>query len=247
MQLTFSPALGEIVPLVVRPGKPDALQETYFKATFDSIASYEHARSHGVRVEVWTDLPVEGRVRGEWAAVPFTFHEARSEEYGQARKVLSLPSFVDDSASEGLAVYAKLPVRLGHYHDGHQFSFTYRIVHASGDIRWLGAFGQNGTLVIDHKPLPEALGITLGEGWQFQEDGVAVLKGRPTNTQEVGKLLDSRACWPMFSRTCETQSCVALVLAPRPRRHAIMPNPPLVAIATFISVFVSLMTPDSSH
>jgi len=240
MQLTFSPALGASVPLVVRPGKHDASQDVLFKATFDSLASYEHARSYGIRVEMWTDLPMEGRAPGEWGAVPFTFRESRDEESGAGHKVLSLPSPAEVSATS-LAVYAGLPLRLGGYRSGHRFSFTYRLVYASGEIRWLGAFGQNGTLVVSHQSLPKALGIALTAGWQNQGDDVAVFEAGPAKGREVGKLSDShswsswvigRDGWPMFSSTHEADSCATLVLISRPRGDAITSIPPIVLSAS---------------
>ncbi|KAH9835786.1 uncharacterized protein C8Q71DRAFT_858630 [Rhodofomes roseus] len=240
MQLTFSPALGEAVPLVVRPGKHGASQDVLFKATFDSFASYEHARSYGVRVEMWTDLPMEGKAPGQWSAVPFVFQDFRDEEHGPEYQVLPLPSPADEDAasSHGRAVYANLPLRLVGYRSGHRFSFTYRLVYASGEIRWLGAFGQNGTLVVDQLSLPEALGVTLGEGWEVQDDGVVLFEGGPANRQEVGKLLAGRSwsTWAVgrdrFSPTHMAESSTALVLVPSLRGDAITTTPPVVISAS---------------
>ena len=92
MQITFSPALGETVPLVMRPSEPDASLDVVFKAIFDSSASYEHTQSQGTRVEMWTDLPVEGRANGEWGAIPFTFQPFQSGAPGESHRVLHLPS-----------------------------------------------------------------------------------------------------------------------------------------------------------
>lgn len=200
MQLTFSPALGETAPLVIRPARPDAFLDVLFKATFDSFASYEHAKSHGIRVEMWTDLPVEGRAPGEWGAVPFTFEPLQSGASGEHRRVVCLPSPVDEAATddERRAVRAKVPLRMGNLTDNQRFSFTYRLVHASGDAQWLGAFGQNGTLVVNTAPLPVALGIEFEEGWETQDDGVAVFIGGSSQRKEVGRLLDPSA-WHVWA------------------------------------------------
>ena len=200
MQVTFSPALGETVPLVVRPAKPDVSLNVIFKATFDSSASYEHAKSQNTRVEMWTDLPVEGQANSGWGAVPFTFGTSRCEALEEHRKAVCLPSPVGEHImeEERCVVYAKVALRLGNLADNQRFSFTYRLVHASGGIQWLGAFGQNGTLVVNYTPFPAALGIELGEGWWMQEDGAAAFTGGSTQRQEVCRLLDTNA-WHVWA------------------------------------------------
>ncbi|KAH9937454.1 uncharacterized protein B0H18DRAFT_198376 [Fomitopsis serialis] len=164
MQLTFSPALGAPFPWSCDQGSTMPLKTP-------SQGDIRLACLVRACKVVWyaggnVDRPaLEGRAPGEWGAVPFTFHESRDEESGAGHKVLSLPSPAKVSATS-LAVYAELPLRLGGYRSGHRFSFTYRLVYASGEVRWLGAFGQNGTLVVSHQSLPKALGIALKAGWQ---------------------------------------------------------------------------------
>ena len=200
MQVTFSPALGETVPLVVHSAKLDVPLDVTFKATFGSPTSYEHAEMHNTRVEMWTDLPVEGRANDGWSAVPFTFEASQSGAHGELGRVICLPSPAGESTagSERCVAYAKVALRAGSFTDNQRFSFTYRLVHASGHIQWLGAFGQDGTLVVNYAPFPNAWGIELHDGWQMQEDGVASFQGRSMRRQEVGRLSDSSA-WRIWA------------------------------------------------
>ena len=72
MQLVFQPPLGHTTTLKVPPSPshltPDS--SVTFKATVGS--GDLEVLSEGVRVELWTDLPMPGRPRGEWGAVEFT-------------------------------------------------------------------------------------------------------------------------------------------------------------------------------
>ena len=74
MHLTFSPALGQTTVFKVAPGSSfDAGQAPTiaFRASFGSREEYLQAQVDGVQVELWTDLPAQGRAPGEWGALQF--------------------------------------------------------------------------------------------------------------------------------------------------------------------------------
>ena len=97
----------------------------------------------GARVEVWSDIDADDR----WVAFPFV--KATNDEE-------------DDK------LYAH--IQLGNATKSY-FSFTYRMVYPSGKVRWLGAFGQDGHLMVDASPaalLPP--GIESSASWSLNEE-----------------------------------------------------------------------------
>lgn len=194
MHVTFTPALGEVARLVTTgpfgvDGKTASAQDLVFKATFDSRESYDRAKRDGVRVEMWTDLPVLEQPDWEWAALAFE-EPAKAGQVQSGRKVLSLVSPEVHPAIHGEenALYARLSVRLHEYTPGHQFSFTYRLVYPSGEIRWLGEYGHNGVLVVERGVIPAALGVHLNESWNVGSDGKAETQVVGVVEREVGRL-----------------------------------------------------------
>ena len=103
----------------------------------------EELERSGARVEVWSDIDPDDR----WVALPFV--KAGNDDG-------------DD------ILYAH--IRLGDVTRSY-FSFTYRMVYPSGKIRWLGAFGQDGHLMVDASPDAAALpGIESPASWSLNED-----------------------------------------------------------------------------
>lgn len=246
MHLTFTPALNDIARLTTPGslhgrGQAAPAQTLVFKVAFDSRASVEQAKKDGIRVEMWTDLPVEGRSGWEWGALPFQeLQDPPAQAVG--RDVLSLlsPEEQADDRADGCALYAKLPVNLHEYAPGHQFSFTYRLVYPSGAVRWLGEYGRNGVLVVEWKPFPAASGVRLGEGWAVGGDKAERAVSGP-GEHEVGKLnRDLRwSTWalgensgPVFSSSVETPPSSAICMFPHARTHGIITPRPLILCAT---------------
>lgn len=102
----------------------------------------------------------------------------------------------EDLPENTLFVHLRVP--LGNYIDA-RFWFTYRLVHPSGEIQWLGEFGRNGELVIE-KGLP---GVDLREGWNIAEDGTYRTHAFP-GERVLGHLTDPEAwvCWSWRPSRC---------------------------------------------
>ena len=172
MILTFAPALGQTTTAKVAPLPPNnpdgesGVHTILFKATFDSAQSFRRAQSDKFRVELWTDVPVYGHKRhaGEWRAVQFTELEGNREAEPSAGS-FSLLTEADEPREEN-TLYLKLRAPL-HDHIGARFSYTFRLVHASGHVEWLGSHGYNGTIVVE-QGIP---GISLSRDWVVREDG----------------------------------------------------------------------------
>ncbi|OSD05951.1 hypothetical protein PYCCODRAFT_1404822 [Trametes coccinea BRFM310] len=236
MHLTFTPALGEQTVLKVAPvgsGRP-ASQSVLFKATFEDRESYLNAQADGVKVEVWSNIPVAGRSFGEWGA--FEFGELRYETVPEGIPTFSVGDAVEkpeDVQESSLYVHVRAPF---HEHIDGRFSFTYRLVYPSGEIRWLGEFGRNGELVIE-RGLP---GVDLREGWNISDDGTYRTHAFP-GERVLGYLTDPNAwtywSWkssglPTFTRATEPSEGLAMVLSPRPYAREVNVLRPLVFVAS---------------
>ena len=193
MQLTFTPALGEETVLKVAPvasGRP-ASQSVLFKVTFEDRDALLKARTDGVKVEVWSDIPVDGRSYGEWGALPFSELGTTSVPQGAPSFSLTSDAKEGDDASQENSLYVHIRAPF-HEHIGAHFHFTYRLVFPTGEIKWLGEFGRNGELVIE-QGLP---GVDLREGWNISDDGTYRTHAFPGD-RVLGYLADPRAwsCW----------------------------------------------------
>ncbi|KAI0359125.1 hypothetical protein OH77DRAFT_1575685 [Trametes cingulata] len=239
MQLTFSPALGEQTVLKVAPkasgSQRPAAQSVLFRATFESRESLLKARADGIKVELWSDVPVEGRSWGEWGAAQFGPLESESTPNEEVPTFsLGDAAEADDPVREN-SLYVRLRVSL-HDHVGARFSFTYRLVYPSGEVRWLGEFGRNGELAIE-RGLP---GVDLREGWNISDDGTYRTHAFP-GERVLGQLVDPEAwvCWswnphslPTFTGAREASEGMAMVLSPRTYARDVNVPRPLVFVAS---------------
>lgn len=179
MKLSFSPDLGHttkarVAPIPSHIDRSSCIHTLLFKATFDSTQSYLRARSDRFRVELWTNLPVHGHARpgGEWRAVQFMEPE---QVQGTSASTQSFSLLTDANADangkcEENTLYLRLRASLQD-HIGAQFSYTFRLVHASGHVEWLGSHNNNGTIVVE-RGFP---GVTLSKDWAVREDGAFAL------------------------------------------------------------------------
>ncbi|GAA6033300.1 hypothetical protein JCM8097_006679 [Rhodosporidiobolus ruineniae] len=129
--------------------------------------------------EIWTDLPVDGE---GWHAIPF---QPSSSSPNLFTASVSLSSVSTPAAYE----------------------YTYRLVHASGEVDWLGSTGSNGRVeVVAHSPptsssqAPTLIATEDGQGrWDELAENVAVGRfplrtgGKSTDVEDfdVTKLLES--------------------------------------------------------
>ncbi|KAG6902318.1 hypothetical protein C0995_001697 [Termitomyces sp. Mi166 len=174
MHIVFKPALSETNHIPI--DEPPALLN--FTATL-SVADYHELERDGSRVQLWSDIPFEGS--------PVPYHEWTSCDFGlkAAAGGIHLPSFQetsvgllddDDLPSPGTIILT-LQLLVPPPGEDQRFSYTYRILHPGGEIKWLGEFGQNGTLVCEHT---ETI-LGLGTGWSRKE-GMYVWTGRSIPT-----------------------------------------------------------------
>ncbi|KAI0374441.1 hypothetical protein BV20DRAFT_1011471 [Pilatotrama ljubarskyi] len=239
MHLTFSPALGQETVLKVAPkasgSERPAAESVLFKATFDNRESLLEARADGIKVELWSDVPVGGRSYGEWGASRFGPLETESTPPQEVPTFSLGDASEDDDLSSENSLYVRLRVPL-HDHVGARFSFTYRLVYPSGEVRWLGEFGRNGELLVE-QGLP---GVDLREGWNISDDGTYRTHAFP-GERVLGQLADPEtwACWswnpsslPTYTGAREAREGLAMILSPQTYTRTVNVPRPLVFAAS---------------
>lgn len=169
MHIQFSPALGEA--LQVSASRGDAPIVLNFTATL-STEDHDVLSRDGAKVQLWSDIPLNAK----WSELDFQDVkplDVAEAAWSSTQTVVSLcrPANIGDKAQDlqqGCALSLKLFVPRVNDGQPHQYSFTYRLAYPSGEIRWLGQFGENGIIVIDSQNHPDMI---LGEEWTRSNTG----------------------------------------------------------------------------
>ncbi|SJL05878.1 uncharacterized protein ARMOST_09214 [Armillaria ostoyae] len=172
MDFHFTPNLGQSVHVPISY-LHTTTAELCFSAIVDS-SDYEQLQRDKGKVQLWSDLPVNGRRAGEWGESAFQESIPLEDD--------ELALGLDENGDKHvLSLVVPIPYA-AHIH--RQFSFTYRIAYPSGDIKWLGSFGHNGSLVLEETELDERIGL-LGEGWSRNDEGTHVWNAGSNVTESV--------------------------------------------------------------
>ncbi|THV06088.1 hypothetical protein K435DRAFT_849525 [Dendrothele bispora CBS 962.96] len=177
MPVSFIPALGDAVrihlPLWHTTSKQASTAQLQFTAFLDDHEFQQ--LKNGMKVQIWTNIPSDERRNGEWGAMDFELDdELFSIQHDSSAIPLSFgPSSVYGSARDAahespntesrhvLTAKFSVPVSTS----GNSFSFTYRLLYPSGEERWLGSYGQNGTLYLGISSKPDESGFALENDW----------------------------------------------------------------------------------
>lgn len=181
MDFHFTPNLGQNVHVPISY-LHTTTAELCFSAIVDS-SDYEQLQRDKGKVQLWSDLPVNGRRAGEWGES--AFQESVPLEDGE----LALGFDEANSDKHVLSLVVPIPYAA---HIRRQFSFTYRVVYPSGDIKWLGSFGHNGSLVLEETQSDERIGL-LGEDWSRNDEGTHVWNAGSNVSESV---LIAKAFYP---------------------------------------------------
>ncbi|KAF8799035.1 hypothetical protein BYT27DRAFT_7343375 [Phlegmacium glaucopus] len=161
MDITFKPPIGSSIQLATSLSAQTAL--LHFTA---ELTPHDHDQliEDRARIQLWSDLPHNSgqpSSDGGWGALDLTYHQAQSTEE------IAYP--VHDSEKKVtlfLEVVVALPMDCIP-----RFSFTYRIIYPSGNIKWLGAFGQNGSLSFERSD--HDLPNFVLDSWTFNKSRMA--------------------------------------------------------------------------
>ncbi|EJD04295.1 uncharacterized protein FOMMEDRAFT_140298 [Fomitiporia mediterranea MF3/22] len=150
MRPSFHPVLGSHTLV---PAESAVVQcQDGMGATFTAHLSqeeYEEALASGVRIEVWTNIPIDSQSGSEWNAIAFEevvqATDAQDAEKNESQLLFNAtigtkcPSPVFDQAH---VYHASISLP---WVPGRVYAFTYRLVYPSG-ICWLGSDRDNGLL-----------------------------------------------------------------------------------------------------
>lgn len=185
MEFTFTPAIGEHVNITV-PSQQIGTVRLCLTATLSS-SDYELYKRSAVKLQLWSDILVDSRPSGEWGELDFQDVSAMTPPRRADRGKPVAVSLASDVAGRSVrkpsfTLHIALPPSAQS-----RFSFTYRLVYPNGEIRWLGQYGQNGTLAfVQGEP-----DIVLGEGWVPGEGGYTWnAADRAVENLEIAKLVN---------------------------------------------------------
>ncbi|KAK7064524.1 RING finger protein 8 [Favolaschia claudopus] len=220
MHITFSPALGETVQVSTGWTKRPATR-LHFSATLSTPADSEVFARGRAKLQVWSDIPTGGgRNAGDWGEAEFMLVPPLPSDENE----FSLFPTDCDGERKLTTLTVDLPVPASN--NEQRFSFTYRLVHSNGEIEWLGSYGQNGTLILNHDDA-----VVLNKDWTADGDLHCYnSNGHAVQGVEVARL--SRPSDYIQYPISDQRDSSLIVLVPRPLCHPALLPPTLVFGAT---------------
>lgn len=164
--LSFFPALGRKTSVLV-PVNNGGVVHLRFTVTVDA-EEYRELERQNAQLQLWSDIPAlgAGRPAGQWGEISFQREDERvptgtgegsegvvrfdakssgtstaGETSNNETVTLSLDTTIQLSGASTLDVAGTW-----------QYSFTYRLASSSGEVTWLGGYGQDGVLVLSSNP-----------------------------------------------------------------------------------------------
>lgn len=172
MHISFTPAIGETVRAEVPASiHPSSVVQLRFSAIL-SAEDYAELVHDGVKVQVWSDIPSHGRTVGEWGAMDFEAPPVQDRPASDTIRFSLLPPAAEKNshgaAEESKNITLSLKFTIPFPEGPSQFSLTYRLLYPSGEIKWLGQYGQNGALLLE----PSQAHLSFAsERWSESKDG----------------------------------------------------------------------------
>lgn len=142
MAILFSPPRGETA-LIKVPTHSTSTVQLHFTATFGSQDDYDTAQRDGVRVELWTDIPDEDHGKGGWRAIHF--QDSGSNVVKDSDESFSFQPKASTSTSKVLHIQTSV-----RFSGRQRYGYTHRLVYPSGEVKWLGDYGRDGVLIVEH-------------------------------------------------------------------------------------------------
>lgn len=163
MNLIFSPALSGSTSQPVCLAYSNTV-EICFTATLPS-ADYAQLQRDGGKVQCWSDLPTPGRTGNDWGEIDFI--EGPPASAGASVSLLRGPGVDVQIGQRVLYLPISVDFQLA---SSKTFHYTYRIQYASGDVKWLGAYGENGSITLQ-PDLEDTRMAMKSQGWRREDTG----------------------------------------------------------------------------
>ena len=115
-----------------------------FRARTGSAAAIEQLKRDGVKVQAWTNAPVDGHTEGKWRGYDFEAPAAAPLHLGNSTPFALPPPTEDNVVDEPYTLFLALKLRaLPHYQTEAHFQVTYRLLYPSGKVNWRGSPGRD--------------------------------------------------------------------------------------------------------
>ncbi|KAJ3907783.1 hypothetical protein F5879DRAFT_465495 [Lentinula edodes] len=162
MVISFIPAIDEVAHVAIPEWHAtDSTVELRFSAVLGD-EEFQQFKKNGMKVQVWSNLPLGRRNEGEWGEIDLHEADEPASVGSSDDSQISLVALEDVKAQAENLLFAICSVPFSGSSDDY-YSFTYRIVYPSGEIHWLGQFGQNGMVHINTASKNDS-GIVFEEG-----------------------------------------------------------------------------------
>ncbi|KAH7880396.1 uncharacterized protein C8R40DRAFT_249833 [Lentinula edodes] len=162
MVISFIPAIDEVAHVAIPEWHAtDSTVELRFSAVLGD-EEFQQFKKNGMKVQVWSNLPLGRRNEGEWGEIDLHEADEPASDGSSDDSQISLVALEDVKAKAENLLFAICSVPFSGSSDDY-YSFTYRIVYPSGEIHWLGQFGQNGMVHINTASKNDS-GIVFEEG-----------------------------------------------------------------------------------
>ncbi|KAF9014991.1 hypothetical protein BDQ17DRAFT_1418119 [Cyathus striatus] len=203
MRISFTPALGDRFTISDKPssGLQSPSTTIQFSATL-SESDYVELKRTGAKVQLWTNIPQGGRSLGEWSEHDFQDESQYMEDNPIDATSGDLAELVHLVSKEGeeerhpvehidhcghLRLCIPIPADIGTGSQTLLSEFTYRIVYSSGEIKWLGHYGYNGTLVLENGKAGQ-IALTSQDGWTFNSSDASCIYNIPEGVSGVVRI-----------------------------------------------------------
>ncbi|KAF7437111.1 hypothetical protein PC9H_003945 [Pleurotus ostreatus] len=152
---SFFPALGRKTSVLV-PVNNGGVVHLRFTVTVDP-EEYRELERQNAQLQLWSDIPAlgAGRPAGQWGEISFQREEGvptgtveGSEGVVRFNAKSSGTSTAGETSNNKTLSGASTLDVAGTW----QYSFTYRLASSSGEVTWLGGYGQDGVLVLSSNP-----------------------------------------------------------------------------------------------
>ncbi|KAF9498051.1 hypothetical protein BDN71DRAFT_431592 [Pleurotus eryngii] len=160
--LSFFPALGQKTSVLV-PVNNGGVVHLRFTVTVDA-EEYRELERQNAQLQLWSDIPAPGagRPAGQWGDFGFRREDERvptgTGEGSEGvvhfnAKSSGITTAGGTSSNKTVILLLNTTIQLSgastlDVAGTWQYSFTYRLASSSGEVTWLGGYGQDGVLVL---------------------------------------------------------------------------------------------------
>ena len=185
MLITFTPPLADQISLSIPPVHSTATLN--FTAILNPAYHAQFIRD-GAILQLWSDVRLETEEVQSTYWRAFDFQTPKSLIADSTIVTVSLVKTEGNISQHDSPLSLQLCVPLNSR--PYLFSFTYRLLYPTGEIKWLGQYGHNGTIVLE--PSQTCSRFVLHDGWSMKNGGYVWTSpsGKSVDNLEIARLSD---------------------------------------------------------